>query len=103
MPGILPCVNHTGSSLRLILMAKSVNHWYDASASRWSHAHTGRWTTLSPMPKNPFVLTLAAAADQSILGGEAQQTVIAGCHWLSDWGREWTATGCSPPAKRACS
>jgi glycogen debranching enzyme len=58
---------------------------------------------LRPMPKDPFVRTLAAAADQSIVACGAQQTVIAGYHWFSDWGREYAATGCSPPAKRACS
>jgi hypothetical protein len=41
---------------------------------------------LRPTPKDPFVLTLVAAADQSIVACGAQQTVIAGCHWCSDWG-----------------
>ena len=40
---------------------------------------------LRPMPKDPFVRTLAAAADQSIVACGAQQTVIAGYHWFSDW------------------
>jgi predicted glycogen debranching enzyme len=42
----------------------------------------------SPMPKDPFVRTLVAAADQSIVACGAQQTVIAGYHWFSDWGRD---------------
>lgn len=43
---------------------------------------------LRPMPKDPFVRTLVAAADQSIVACGAQQTVIAGYHWFSDWGRD---------------
>ena len=58
---------------------------------------------LRPMPKDPFVRAPVAAADQSIVACGAQQTVIAGYHWFSDWGREWTAMGCSPSATRACS
>jgi glycogen debranching enzyme len=42
---------------------------------------------LRPMPKDPFVRTLVAAADQSIVAYGAQQTVSAGYHWFSDWGR----------------
>jgi hypothetical protein len=41
---------------------------------------------LRPMPKDPFVRTLVAAADQSIVACGAQQTVIAGYHWFSDGG-----------------
>jgi predicted glycogen debranching enzyme len=43
---------------------------------------------LRPMPKDPFVRTLVAAADQSIVACGAQQTVIADYHWFSDWGRD---------------
>ena len=43
---------------------------------------------LRPMPKDPFVCTLVAAADQSIVACGAQQTVIAGDYWFSDGGRE---------------
>ena len=39
---------------------------------------------LRPMPNDPFVRTLVAAADQSIVACGAQQTVIAGYHWFSD-------------------
>jgi len=39
------------------------------------------------MPKDAFVRTLVAAADQSIVACGAQQTVIAGYHWFSDWRR----------------
>jgi glycogen debranching enzyme len=49
-----------------------------------------RSTMLRPMPKDPFVRTLVAAADQSIVACGAQQTVTAGYHWFSDWG--WDPT-----------
>ena len=39
---------------------------------------------LRPMPYDPFLRTLVAAADQSIVACGAQQTVIAGDHWFSD-------------------
>ncbi|MBM3225618.1 MAG: glycogen debranching protein, partial [Candidatus Tectomicrobia bacterium] len=35
-----------------------------------------------------FVHTLVAAADQYIVARGAEQTVIAGYHWFSDWGRD---------------
>jgi predicted glycogen debranching enzyme len=37
---------------------------------------------------DPFVRTLVAAADQYIVARGTQQTVIAGYHWFSDWGRD---------------
>jgi predicted glycogen debranching enzyme len=37
---------------------------------------------------DPCVRTLMAAADQFIVARGAQQTVIAGYHWFSDWGRD---------------
>jgi len=35
-----------------------------------------------------FVTSLAAAADQYIVSRGEQQSVIAGYHWFSDWGRD---------------
>ncbi|MGH8070478.1 MAG: amylo-alpha-1,6-glucosidase [Candidatus Entotheonellia bacterium] len=43
--------------------------------------------TLAPADR-PFVRTLVAAADQFIVARGDQQTVIAGYHWFSDWGRD---------------
>jgi predicted glycogen debranching enzyme len=37
---------------------------------------------------DPFVRDLTAAADQYIVSRGDQKTVIAGYHWLSDWGRD---------------
>jgi predicted glycogen debranching enzyme len=36
----------------------------------------------------PLVGTLVAAADQFVVARGEQQTVIAGYHWFSDWGRD---------------
>jgi predicted glycogen debranching enzyme len=36
----------------------------------------------------PFIRLLLAAADQFIVARGVQQTVIAGYHWFSDWGRD---------------
>lgn len=38
--------------------------------------------------ENTFAQTLASAADQFIVPRENLQTVIAGYHWFSDWGRD---------------
>ena len=38
--------------------------------------------------EDPFAQDLAAAADQYIVSRGDQNTVIAGYHWFSDWGRD---------------
>ena len=47
--------------------------------------------TSSPI-KDSFTETLTAAADQYIVSRGEQNTVIAGYHWFSDWGRDTMIT-----------
>jgi predicted glycogen debranching enzyme len=42
----------------------------------------------TPPVDDEFVHTLLTAADQFIVARGAQQTIIAGYHWFSDWGRD---------------
>ena len=47
-----------------------------------------RIAVVSTPTDNPFVQSLAAAADQYIVSRGDQKTVIAGYHWFGDWGRD---------------
>ena len=47
-----------------------------------------RKVVISTHLEDPFAQDLASAADQYIVSRGDQQTVIAGYHWFSDWGRD---------------
>jgi len=60
-----------------------------AKAAELRKAETARRSTTVSMPtEDPFADSLAAAADQCIVGRGDQKTVIAGYHWFGDWGRD---------------
>jgi predicted glycogen debranching enzyme len=61
-----------------------------ARVAAFRHAEIDRRNAVlaSARAEDPFVRTLVAAADQYIVARGAQQTVIAGYHWFSDWGRD---------------
>lgn len=75
-----------------------------AQAVEYRRAETARRRKIvasSPM-EDDFVKTLTAASDQFIVSRGDQQTVIAGYHWFSDWGRDTMIAlpGLTLPAKR---
>jgi transposase len=52
----------SGAKADVILLAKSVEHWYDASASQWFHASSWRCAMLRPMPIGPIPPATARVA-----------------------------------------
>jgi predicted glycogen debranching enzyme len=59
-----------------------VAHYRQAEVER-------RQALLTTAPSDDaFVRTLVAAADHYVVARGAQKTVVAGYHWLSDWGRD---------------
>src|SRR5579862_1322466 len=58
-------------------------------AARFQAAEIQRRAVMSAPPSDDaLVTTLAAAADQFIVGRGELQSVIAGYHWFGDWGRD---------------
>jgi predicted glycogen debranching enzyme len=57
-------------------------------ADRYRLAEISRRSTVSATFAEPFAQMLARAADQFIVRRGNENTVIAGYHWFSDWGRD---------------
>jgi predicted glycogen debranching enzyme len=78
-----------GRQSHATIIASTTPH--DAShADELRRAEISRRSTIQATfaADDAFVATLVAAADQFIVARGEQQTVIAGYHWFSDWGRD---------------
>jgi predicted glycogen debranching enzyme len=57
-------------------------------ADRYRRAEIARRSAITTAFEAPFAQMLARAADQFIVRRGSDNTVIAGYHWFSDWGRD---------------
>jgi predicted glycogen debranching enzyme len=57
-------------------------------ADRYRRAEVARRSAVSATFAEPFAQILTRAADQFIVRRGSENTVIAGYHWFSDWGRD---------------
>jgi predicted glycogen debranching enzyme len=86
-----PCVLRfdLNSKPKATIVASTESHDVDAAEEYRKREISRRKDNAqrSPVDDN-FVISLAAAADQYIVSRGEQNSVIAGYHWFSDWGRD---------------
>jgi predicted glycogen debranching enzyme len=86
-----PCVLvfDVNSKPKVSIIASTESHDADAAGEYCKREISRRKDNALHSPVgDDFVTSLAAAADQYIVSRGEQQSVIAGYHWFSDWGRD---------------
>jgi predicted glycogen debranching enzyme len=73
---------------RAVVLASTERHSAADIDDRWAAEIRRRTALASAQNRDEFARTLATAADRFLVRRGRQNTVIAGYHWFSDWGRD---------------